>query len=256
LDYKIELLFSFLIQIGVKTYTPYHRPNTYNMSKLSYSDAVIGAEKPIEQVKAEIRDLIRRSIERIDEGHIIRHSEADGCDEYGIQYWVYCDDWSGREWDLDEAIAKAYGKNRAKMIHQGIRLGTKTYQLSPKMFYQNWSSTRDFQNFKVELLTEAEQFAIAGNTEKLSEIRAKIILKSNEQLKESNYPKGFFFVAYALVNKIENLLKMVLLTSPEDFKQSLYYLDSNVSLKNQITSKIKKLIDQLDESDRIFLGFE
>jgi hypothetical protein len=222
------------------------------MSTLSYS----GAEKPIDQVKDEIRDLIRESIERIQDDYKITHREEDGADEMGIKYWVYCNAWSGRQWEHDNAMNHAFENNRSNFIHQEIRIGSNTYHLNPSMFYQDWSSTKDFLNFKVELLTKEEHIAIAGNTERLIEIRGKIITKSNNQLKVSDYKTGYFFVAYELVQKIETLLKMVLLTSPGDFIQSLNYLDSNVASYNKVGSKIKKLVYQLDDSDRTFLGFE
>ena len=129
------------------------------MSRISYSDALQGKPKPEFQIIDEIRDIIRRSIKIIQEGYIVRHEEADGCDEYGFKYWVDCDLWSGRSWDLDEAMRNAFSKNTSNFINNGVKIGNKTHYLNPKMYYQNWTSTRDFQKFKVELLPEDARLA-------------------------------------------------------------------------------------------------
>ena len=107
------------------------------MSKISYSDAVQGKPKPMFQIMDEIRDIILRSIKTIQEGYIVRHEEADGCDEYGFKYWVYCDLWSGRSWDLDEAMRNAFSKNTSNFINNGVKIGNKTHYLNPRMYYQN-----------------------------------------------------------------------------------------------------------------------
>ena len=203
-----------------------------------------------------IKDLICKSIEQIQEDYKINEWEEDGADEMGIKYWVYCANWSGRQWEHRDAMVRAFEKNRNIFIHQEIRIGSNTYHLNPSMFYQDWSSTKDFLNFKVELLTKEEHIAIAGNTKRLRDIKDKIITKSNEKLTVSHYKTGYFFIAYDLVQKIETLLNMVLLTSPEDFKKSLNYLNSNVAYYNKVVPKIKKLVYQLDESDCTFLSFE
>ena len=47
------------------------------MPKISYSDALQGKPKDMFQIMDEIRELIRCSIERIIQGYIVRHQEAD-----------------------------------------------------------------------------------------------------------------------------------------------------------------------------------
>ena len=61
------------------------------------------------QIKDEIRELIRCSIERIIQGYIVRHQEADGCDEYdsNIGSIVIC----GQKVMTDEATEKRFFKN-------------------------------------------------------------------------------------------------------------------------------------------------
>ena len=48
-----------------------------------------------EDCSREIHHHIKNKIRRINNGYIVISSYADGCDEYGVKYWVDCrNGWS------------------------------------------------------------------------------------------------------------------------------------------------------------------
>ena len=220
------------------------------MSKISYSDALQGKPKPEFQIIDEIRDIIRRSIKIIQEGYIVRHEEADGCDEYGFKYWVDCDLWSGRSWDLDEAMRNAFSKNTSNFINNGVKIGDKTYHLNPSMYNQNWTSTKDFETFNIELLSEDEIEVTQKNVEKIRAIGEKIDKEVHNFFKKDKTP----FEACRIHSKISTVFDNSLRTSPEDFWKSVEDIDRfSYSFDKQLDN-IKKMLVVLDESERQFLN--
>ncbi len=222
------------------------------MSKISYSDAVQGKTKPQSQIEDEIREIIHRSIETIIEGYIIREKEEDGCDEYGFKYWVYCDLWDGRSWDLDDAMRNAFFENTSFFINHGVKIGDKTYYLNPNMYNQDWTSTKDFQKFKIELLSEDEIEVTQQNVKKIRAIGEKI----------SNEAYNFFkkdktgFEACQIQSKISKIFDIALRTSPEDFWKSVENIDRYSYSFDKQLNNIKKIAVLLDNSERQFLGIE
>ena len=200
----------------------------------------------------EILELIRRSIERIVEGYIIRYSEADGCDEGGFKYWVYCDSWSGRSWDLDEAMRNAFFENTSNFINNGVKIGNKTHYLNPTMYYQNWTSTMDFQKFKIELLPEDEIEVTQQNVEKIRAIGEKIDKEAYKFFEKYKTP----FEACQISSKISTIFDNSVRTSPEYFWKSVENIDRYSYSFDKQLNNIKKLVEDLDESDRTFIGFE
>lgn len=222
------------------------------MSRISYSDAVQGKPKPIFQIIDEIRDIIRRSIKIIQEGFIVRYEEADGCDEYGYKYWVYCDLWDGRSWDLDEAMRNSFFKNTSNFINNGVKIGNKTYYLNPNMYNQNWTSTKDFEKFNIELLSEDEIEVTQQNVEKIDAIGKKISNEAYNFFEKDKTP----FETCRIHSKISKVFDICLRTSPDDFWKSVEDIDRfSYSFDKQLNN-IKKLVEDLDESDRTFIGFE
>ena len=220
------------------------------MSKISYSDALQGKPKPEFQIIDEIRDIILRSIKIIQEGYIVRHEEADGCDEYGFKYWVDCDLWSGRSWDLDEAMRNAFSKNTSNFINNGVKIGDKTYHLNPSMYNQNWTSTKDFETFNIELLSEDEIEVTQKNVEKIRAIGEKIDKEVHNFFKKDKTP----FEACRIHSKISTIFDNSIRTSPEDFWKSVEDIDRfSYSFDKQLDN-IKKMLVVLDESERQFLN--
>jgi hypothetical protein len=222
------------------------------MSRISYADALQGKPKPMFQILDEIREIIRCSIERIIQGYIVRHQEADGCDEYGFKYWVDCDLWSGRSWDLDEAMRNAFSKNTSNFINNGVKIGNKTHYLNPRMYYQNWTSTRDFQKFKVELLPEDEIEVTQQNVEKIRAIGEKIDKEVHNFFKKDKTP----FEACRIHSKISTIFDNSIRTSPEDFWKSIEDIDKHNFNCDKQLNNIKKMSVLLDDSERQFLGIE
>ena len=220
------------------------------MSRISYSDALQGKSKPMFQIVDEIRETIRCSIERIIQGYIVRHQEADGCDEYGFKYWVDCDLWSGRSWDLDEAMRNAFSKNTSNFINNGVKIGDKTYHLNPSMYNQNWTSTKDFETFNIELLSEDEIEVTQKNVEKIRAIGEKIDKEVHNFFKKDKTP----FEACRIHSKISTIFDNSIRTSPEDFWKSVEDIDRfSYSFDKQLDN-IKKMLVVLDESERQFLN--
>ena len=220
------------------------------MSKIPYSDAVQGKPKPMFQIMDEIRNIILRSIKTIQEGYIVRHEEADGCDEYGFKYWVYCDLWSGRSWDLDEAMRNAFFENTSNFINNGVKIGEETYYLNPNMYNQDWTSTKDFQKFKIELLPEDEIEVTQQNVEKIRAIGEKISNKAYDFFKKDKV----IFEACQISSKINTIFDNCLRTSPEDFWKSVENIDRYSYSFDKQLNNIKKISVILEDSERQFLG--
>lgn len=69
-----------------------------------------------------------RNLKRIDKDYAVIDSEADGCDQYGIKYWVECDNgWSGRSWNLREAINKSVDSLFKDIENNGFQYKGTTY---------------------------------------------------------------------------------------------------------------------------------
>ena len=51
--------------------------------------------------------------------------------------------WSGRSWDLDEALNFQLRIKIIKLIHSGININSKVYYIDPTTYFQDWNSQCD-----------------------------------------------------------------------------------------------------------------
>jgi hypothetical protein len=69
-----------------------------------------------------------RNLKRIDKDYTVIDSEADGCDQYGIKYWIECHNgWSGRSWNLREVINKSVDSLFKNIENNGFQYKGTTY---------------------------------------------------------------------------------------------------------------------------------
>ena len=79
---------------------------------------------------------INSKLRRIANGYQIIHQEADGCDEYGYKYWVECkNDWSGRSWDISEALFYSQKTYLNQLVLEGLSFGGEKYYFHPDIVF-------------------------------------------------------------------------------------------------------------------------
>ena len=120
------------------------------------------------------------------------------------------------------------------------------------MYNQDWSLTRDFQKFKVELLPEDEIEVTQQNVEKIRAIGEKIDKEVHNFFKKDKTP----FEACRIHSKISTIFDNSIRTSPEDFWKSVEDIDKHNFNCDKQLDNIKKMSVLLDDSERQFLGIE
>ena len=74
---------------------------------------------------------LKKRIKKINKDYEITESEADGCDEDGIKYWVVCKNgYSSRSWDIPSEIHK-----RKLDIYENI--STNGFEFKGTTYYYN-----------------------------------------------------------------------------------------------------------------------
>ena len=118
------------------------------------------------------------------------------------------------------------------------------------MYNQNWTSTKDFEKFNIELLSEDEIEVIQQNVEKINAIGKKISNEAYDFFKKDKT----VFEAYQISSKISAIFDNCLRTSPEDFWKSVEDIDRFSYSFDKQMNNIKKMSVLLDDSERKFLG--
>ena len=69
-----------------------------------------------------------RNIKQINKNYTVIHSEADWCDDFGLKYWVECNNgWSGRSWNLRAVINKSVDSLYKDIENNGFQYKGTTY---------------------------------------------------------------------------------------------------------------------------------
>lgn len=83
-------------------------------------------------LKKKIFNIIKKRIKFIVDGYEVINSEPDGCDEFGIKYWVYCKNgYSSRSWNVPYDKRKHINKFYVQIFKEGIFYGDNIYYLKP-----------------------------------------------------------------------------------------------------------------------------
>ena len=89
-------------------------------------------KKKIKKDRQKIKKKIKKDIDNIISGYKVIWEEADGCDEYGIKYWVECKNgFGGRSWDVDPELRKQKKKYIVNIIENGVVYNGMTYYIHP-----------------------------------------------------------------------------------------------------------------------------
>lgn len=131
-------------------------------------------------IRKEIIRKIKNKIKYHDKGYRVIWQEADGCDEYGMKYWVECiNRWSGRDWEIREAKNKSCNKLLIDILSEGIFVKNRRYFIDPKIIYHlSGIKAKD-----LKLITFEEHLFYKNNYE----LYKKIFLESLEII-NSNLP--------------------------------------------------------------------
>ena len=85
-----------------------------------------------------------RNIKQINKNYTVIHSEVDGCDHYGLKYWVECNNgWYDRSWNLRPVINKSVNSLFKNIEDNGFQYKGTTY------YYTNTS----INNVRTNLIT-------------------------------------------------------------------------------------------------------
>ena len=96
-------------------------------------------EKPISKRKLvkRIKRKIFRQFKYIIDGYTVIFEETDGCDEYGVKYWVECKNgYSCRSWDINQAIINSIKKYIKSILNDGIKYNGIIYHLDEDIYSQ------------------------------------------------------------------------------------------------------------------------
>lgn len=174
-------------------------------------------------IRKEIIRKIKNKIRYHDKGYTVVWQEEDGCDEYGIMYWVEClNRWSGRDWNIREAKNNSYNKLLIEIICEGMFVKNRRYFISPKIIYH----LSGIKPKDLKLITFEEHLFYKNNYE----LYKKIFLESLEII-NSNKP-------YYKLKKYNN--------------QAIFTQDDLRNLINSYTSnenKIKKIQEYLYQNN-------
>ena len=173
-----------------------------------------------------IKRKIVRKIGKIINGYTVVWTEADGCDEYGIKYWVDCKNgFSGRSWDIRPATIKAIRSYFKDILENGIEYNTERYYIKDDIFNQIFDgsfASKLFRNsedysFSITLIEDESEIRaikekIAHNSRFVEYIKTKI-----EQFDAKNKEKA--------LKKLENYKKSANYVEPMILGGSLEYLN-------------------------------
>ena len=82
-----------------------------------------------------IKQKITNNLKKIEDGYRIVWKEQDGCDEYGLKYWVDCENgFSGRSWEIQSSLSKDIRRYLINIIENGIYYKSHIYYIEYTQF--------------------------------------------------------------------------------------------------------------------------
>ena len=82
-----------------------------------------------------IKRKILRKLNWIIEGYTVLETIADGCDEYGVNYWVVCKNgFDGRSWDIYSSCFQSVQRYLKSVIDDGIVYNNIRYHLDDSLY--------------------------------------------------------------------------------------------------------------------------
>ena len=151
--------------------------------------------------------------------------EEDGCDEYGVKYWVECyNGWSGRDWEIDSNLNKDIISLCDDIFNNGIRVKKSLYFINDIRI-----KIRNLNIEDILILTDFQYSERIKEQKIINSIKDKInkfILKKN---------KDYFSGYYDLCKRNWNAI----CTSKENLKNLLDNINiySKVIINSQLTKK-------------------
>lgn len=190
---------------------------------------------------------INAKLKRIANGYEIIYEEADGCDEYGIKYWVECkNEWTGRSWDVAAALFYSQKNYLNNLILNGLTFGGETFYFHPDIVFED--------QLKYKLISPEEHKIYLETYNNLKNIRERICKNYNHYIKDKSY--------YSHVGPwYHNLESNIFVTGVINFKKSLVVLTSHnynkyVNLNDFDYYKIRQLLSwaKLTKDEFTMLG--
>lgn len=190
---------------------------------------------------------INSKLRRIANGYEIIYQYADGCDEYGTKYWVECkNEWSGRSWDVDQALFYSQKIYLNKLVLEGLSFGGEKYYFHPDIVFND--------ELQYKLITPKEHKIYLEVYNKLENIRDRICKNYDNYIKNKSYYSHYG-------PWYHNLERDIFVSGITNFKKSLVVITSNnynngVNIKNFDYCKIRQLLSwaKLNEDEFNMLG--
>lgn len=148
-------------------------------------------EKPISKSKLikRIKRKIFRQFEYIIDGYNVVHEEPDGCDEYGVKYWVECKNgYSCRSWDINYAIIKSIRKYIKTILNEGVKYNGIIYHLDNNLYTQIIGNDKDSvlrnldfkKSINITILTGDKLVERIDTINKIESFIEKVMMDINE----------------------------------------------------------------------------
>lgn len=173
-----------------------------------------------------IKRKITRKMSQIINGYIVVWTEADGCDEYGIKYWVECKNgFSGRSWDVRPATIKAMRGYFKDILENGIEYNRVRYYIKDDIFNQIFDGSfasklyRNSMDYKFNITLIDDESEIKAVKEQITCITSFVdfIKTKIKQFDENNKQLAF--------QKLEKYKKSANYVEPMILGGSLEYLN-------------------------------
>ena len=190
-----------------------------------------------------IKRKIIRKINWIIEGFTVLETVADGCDEYGVKYWIVCkNDFDGRSWDIYSSCFESVQKYLKSIADDGIVYNNIRYHLDDSFYNDivscNLSSIiRDNKkerfNFKIRVLTETEYTKRRDNMKKIGKLISSIKSKIRE-FDEYNREQAEYKFQQAQLQE-----------APDESKTNIYFTYSYIQYLEPRTSQFSNFENNL-----------
>ena len=161
-------------------------------------------------IERKVAKRVRHILKKIEKGYDVVDSYEDGCDEYGIIRYYYCNKgFEGESWQLDECLESAIIKKKNQIINEGIVYNGKRYYIHPNLYTSRYHD----DNF-VKIISEKEYFNMYDIKTNIETFIKKIKEKIDRDYKniwDDNNKKSSIFIRLRdgnIIGDAKNILKL------------------------------------------------
>ena len=219
------------------------------------------------QVHRKIKQKIGNNLKKIEDGYRIVWQEQDGCDQYGLKYWVDCDNgFSGRSWEIQSSLSKDIRRYLINIIENGIYYKGHIYYIEYTQFpnitvynklkfinkqqYKKQNQSKEIRSVLTKLLDFLNNFAYCRKS-------WMTLNHDYVKIKLNCYQSNKIDVLQNTINKIRNILDTKCLYNKLgifDIYHDIYHENINFLERLKQTSWYKYIyyLDLTDKEKEIF----